>query len=160
LFVFLLVRYVTGDAGVFHLVVIFGLANVGSVASVVRSRAMDEITRPYIRAARSAGASRWLLLRDHVLPNVAHVALTAAVLQIPILIVIEATLSYLTVGDTPLLLTPPTLVSWGRLIGRYVATFNATWWPVVFPVIALVGTVLALNLAGEGVRRALGPEGR
>lgn len=160
LFVFLLYRFVTGDAGVFHLVVIFGLAHAGSVASVVRSRALDEIKRPYIRAARSAGASRWIVLRDHVIPNVAHVALTAAILQIPTLVVIEATLSYLRVRGAPIMLTPPTLVSWGRLIGRSIQGLSATWWTVIFPVVALVVTILALNLAGEGLRKALGPEGR
>jgi ABC-type dipeptide/oligopeptide/nickel transport system permease subunit len=58
------------------------------------------------------------------------------------------------------MLTPPTLVSWGRLIGRSMQSLSATWWPVVFPVLALVVTMLALNLAGEGLRKALGPEGR
>jgi peptide/nickel transport system permease protein len=161
IFVFLLVRFLTGDAGVFHLVLIFGIANAGSVASVVRSRALNEVDRSYVQAARAAGASRYGVLRDHILPNVAHVALTAAVLQIPILIVLEATLSYLpSQFGNPLMLTPPTLVSWGRVIGRNMKTLSAVWWPAVFPVIALVTTVLALNLSGEGLRRALGPEGR
>ncbi|MFB6153714.1 MAG: ABC transporter permease [Halodesulfurarchaeum sp.] len=160
LFVFLLIRFLTGDASPFHLVAVFGIANAGSVASVVRSRALDEVGKPYIRAARSAGASRSRLLRDHVVPNVAHVALTAAVLQVPTLIVLEATLSHLQIGGVPIMLHRPTLVSWGKLIGRYTGTLSAVWWPVLFPVLGLVTTVFSLNVAGEGVRQALGPEGR
>ncbi|MFB6153713.1 MAG: ABC transporter permease [Halodesulfurarchaeum sp.] len=163
LFVFLLVRAITGNGSVFFLVLIFGLINAGSVASVVRSRALDEVGKPYIRAARSAGASRWAIIRDHIVPNVSHVALTAAVLQIPILIVTEATLSYLKVGSfmpSPIMTTPPSLVSWGKLIARDIQVVSAVWWPVVFPILALFVTVLAINVFGEGLRQAFAPEAR
>lgn len=160
LFVFLLVRALTGEGSVFFLVLIFGLINAGSVASVVRSRAMDEVDKDYIQAARSAGASRWGVVKDHIVPNVSHVALTAAIVQIPILIVTEATLSYLKVGDfnpSPIMTIPPSLVSWGQLIARDIQVVSAVWWPVVFPILALVLTVIAVNVFGEGLRQAFAP---
>lgn len=160
LFAFLLVRAITGNGSVFFLVLIFGLINAGSVASVVRSRALDEVDKEYIKAARSAGATRWGVVVDHVVPNVSHVALTAAILQIPILIVTEATLSYLKVGQfvpSPIMTTPPSLTSWGQLIARDIEVVSAVWWPVVFPIVALFITVLAVNVFGEGLRQAFAP---
>lgn len=160
LFVFLLIRAITGEGSVFFLVLIFGIINAGSVASVVRSRALDEVDKDYIQAARSAGASRWEVVANHVVPNVSHVALTAAILQIPILIVTEATLSYLKVGDfnpSPIMTTPPSLVSWGQLIARDIEVVSAIWWPVVFPILALFLTVVAVNVFGEGLRQAFAP---
>lgn len=160
LFVFLIVRALTGEGSVFFLVLIFGVINAGSVASVVRSRAMDEVDKDYIQAARSAGASRWGVVKDHIVPNVSHVALTAAIVQIPILIVTEATLSYLKVGGftpSPILTIPPSLVSWGKLIARDIEAVSAVWWPVVFPILALVITVIAVNVFGEGLRQAFAP---
>lgn len=162
LLVFLVVRLLVGSGTVFMLVVIFGLINAGAVASVVRSRALDEVQEEYVMAARAAGASRLEVIRDHLMPNVSHVALTAVVLQIPTIVVTEATLSYIQVGSTPgpILTTPPSLISWGKLIANNIDRVVAVWWPVVFPVLALFVTVLALNVFGEGLRQAFAPEAR
>lgn len=161
LFVYLTVRLFTGSGTIFLLVVIFGLINAGAVASVVRSRALDEVQKDYIQAARSAGASRWEVIRTHVMPNVSHVALTGVILQIPMLIITEATLSYLKVGfiqPGSVITIPPNVISWGRLIARDVTRISAVWWPVFFPIMALFITILAINVFGEGVRQAFAPE--
>lgn len=163
LFVFLVVRILTGEGSVFFLVLIFGLIKWGSVASVVRSRALDETEKGYVTAARSAGASRWRVIKDHLIPNVAHVALTAAILQVPFFIIVEATLSYLQVGSfmaSPILTTPPTTISWGKVIAQNVRQIGTIWWTSVFPVLALFVTVLALNVFGDTLRGVLDPRVR
>lgn len=163
LFVFLVVRILTGEGSVFFLVLIFGLIKWGSVASVVRARALDETEKGYVTAARSAGASPWRVIRDHLMPNVAHVALTAAILQVPFFIIVEATLSYLQVGSfmpSPILTTPPTVISWGKVIAQNVRQIGTIWWTSVFPVLALFVTVLALNVFGDGLRGVLDPRAR
>lgn len=163
LFVFLVVRVLTAEGSVFFLVLIFGLIKWGSVASVVRSRALDELDKGYVTAAESAGASRWRVIRDHLIPNVAHVALTAAILQVPFFIIVEATLSYLEVGSfmpAPILTMPPTVISWGSVIAQNVRMIGTLWWTSVFPVLALFITVLALNVFGDSLRGVLDPRAR
>lgn len=163
LFVFLVVRVLTSEGSVFFLVLIFGLIKWGSVASVVRSRALDEIDKGYVTAAESAGASKWRVIRDHLIPNVAHVALTAAILQVPFFIIVEATLSYLEVGSfmpAPILTMPPTVISWGSVIAQNVRMIGTIWWTSVFPVLALFITVLALNVFGDSLRGVLDPRAR
>jgi len=142
---------------------IFGLIKWGSVASVVRSRALDETDKGYVTAARSAGASQWRVIKDHLIPNVSHVALTAAILQVPFFIIVEATLSYLQVGSfmpSPILTTPPTTISWGTVIAQNVRQIGTIWWTSVFPVLALFITVLALNVFGDTLRGVLDPRAR
>lgn len=74
-------------------------------------------------------------MRWHLIPNVVRSAVNTAIYQIPLLITIEATLSFLEFGfkSSPLLLIPPTLESWGDLIGDDIGNFFPQWWHVVVP---------------------------
>lgn len=159
LLVFLVWRWVAEDGSLFAFVVIFGLINWGNVAVVVRSRALDEVSKEYVRAAEAAGAGRLSVVREHLVPNVSRTAASAAVYQVPLFVTIEATLSFLKFGapPSPLLLTPPTVISWGRMIGRNVAAFKPYWWPVVGPVLALLLTILALNVVANHLQDVLDP---
>ena len=74
-----------------------------------------------------------------------------ATLQIPLNILIEAALSFLGIG-----IRPPT-ISWGQMIASATPIFNTAWWYMVFPGVALLITVLAFNLLGDGLRDALNP---
>ena len=76
-----------------------------------------------------------------------------ASLLIPTNILLEAALSYLSVG-----IRPPT-ASWGQMISDATPTFNTAWWYMVFPGVALLLTVLAFNLVGDGLLDALNPRG-
>lgn len=159
LLVFLTWRWITGTAGVFELVVVFGLANWGTVAAVVRSRARDEMAADYVRAARAAGAGPVTVVREHLLPNVSRTAVSAAVYQLPLLITVEATLSFLKFGFPPsfLLLTLPTQESWGRMIGRNIEAVQPLWWRVAAPVAALLLTVFALSVVADSLQDYLDP---
>ena len=157
LLVFLLWRWVAADGSLFVLVLAFGLVNWGNVAVVVRSRALNVVTEDYVAAAEAGGAGALEVVADHLVPNVSRTAVSAAVYQVPLFVTIEATLSFLKFGDPPsfLLTTLPTQESWGRMIGRNATGFDPYWWRVAVPVLALLCTILALNLLANAVHDVL-----
>jgi ABC-type dipeptide/oligopeptide/nickel transport system permease subunit len=99
------------------------------------------------------GASDLRIMFREILPNLAAPVLVFSSLQIPLNILIEAALSFLGVG-----IRPPT-ASWGQMISAATPIFTTAWWYMVFPGAALLLTVLAFNLLGDGLRDALNPRG-
>jgi peptide/nickel transport system permease protein len=157
--VFLVWRWAAADGSLFVLVVTFGLVNWGNVAIVVRSRALTEVSQDYVMAAEASGASALEVVYDHLVPNVSRTAISSAVYQVPMFVVVEATLSFLRAGDppSPVLLTPPTKPSWGRIIGGHVEFIDPFWWVVVVPMVALLLTILSLNLTADALQDVLDP---
>ena len=107
--------------------------------------------REFVDAARALGASDLRIMFREILPNLTAPIIVYASLLIPTNILIEAALSYLGVG-----IRPPT-ASWGQMIASATPIFNTAWWYMVFPGTALLLTVLAFNLLGDGLRDALNP---
>lgn len=135
------------------MVVVFGLLNWGDVARLVRSEVLQVREAEFITAARGAGVARWPVIRHHVIPNVTPTVLSITTLKLPLLVIVEATLSYLTFGD-------PRVVSWGNVVSVSVLTNQDPtlyWWIGAFPIGALVLTTLALSLFGNSLQDALDP---
>jgi peptide/nickel transport system permease protein len=120
-------------------------------ARIVRGLVLSLREREFVEAARALGASDFRIMFREILPNLIAPIIVYATLQIPLNILIEASLSYLGVG-----VRPPT-ASWGQMIAAATPTFNTAWWYMVFPGAALLLTVLAFNLLGDGLRDALNP---
>ncbi|HTB71484.1 MAG TPA: ABC transporter permease [Solirubrobacteraceae bacterium] len=120
-------------------------------ARIVRGLVLSLREREFVEAARAMGASDLRIMFREILPNLVAPIIVYATLQIPLNILIEASLSYLGVG-----VRPPT-ASWGQMIAAATPTFNTAWWYMVFPGAALLLTVLAFNLLGDGLRDALNP---
>jgi peptide/nickel transport system permease protein len=159
LLVYLVWRWVAGDGSLFVLVVTFGLFSWGTVASVVRSRALNEVSKNYVRSAEIGGASTTQIVRWHLIPNVARSAVSTALYQVPVFVTVEATLSFLHFGTppSPLLITGTGHTSWGTMIGKNVEVFDPFWWRVLVPVVALCLTVFALSLFANTVQSILDP---
>jgi ABC-type dipeptide/oligopeptide/nickel transport system permease subunit len=121
------------------------------VGRIVRGLVLSLREREFVDASRALGASDARIMFREILPNLAAPIIVYATLQIPLNILFEAGLSYLGVG-----VRPPT-ASWGQMIAAATPNFNTAWWYMVFPGIALVATVLAFNLLGDGLRDALNP---
>lgn len=132
------------------LIGVFGFLNWGSMARLVRSEALQKTEAEYVDAARSAGHGNLTIIRQHLVPNVSNTVLTAATLQMPTLIILEATLSFLGFGG---ILTH----SWGMLMAIGTRNFPTVWWSATFPAIAIALTVGALNLLGDALRDVLDP---
>jgi peptide/nickel transport system permease protein len=121
------------------------------MARIVRGLTLSLREREFVEASRALGASNRRIMFREILPNLTAPIIVYATLQIPINILIEAALSYLGVG-----IRPPT-ASWGQMISAATPIFNTAWWFMVFPGAALLITVLAFNLLGDGLRDALNP---
>ncbi len=134
-------------------VVIFliALATWPYMARIVRGLVLSLREREFVDASRAMGASNARIMFREILPNLTAPILVYASLQIPLNILYEAALSFLGVG-----IRPPT-ASWGQMISSATPIFTVAWWYMVFPGLALLFTVLAFNLLGDGLRDALNP---
>jgi len=131
-------------------VVIFGWTY---IARIVRGLVLSLREKEFVEASRSLGASNARIMFREILPNLIAPVIVYASLLIPINILFEAALSYLGVG-----VQPPT-ASWGQMIALATPIFSVAWWYMVFPGAALLVTVLAFNLLGDGLQDALNPKG-
>jgi ABC-type dipeptide/oligopeptide/nickel transport system permease subunit len=118
---------------------------------IVRGLVLSLREREFVEASRALGASDARIMFREILPNLAAPIIVYASLQIPTNILFEAALSFLGVG-----IRPPT-PSWGAMIAQATPIFNTAWWFMLFPGLALLVTVLAFNLLGDGLRDALNP---
>jgi len=145
----LLLGLIQPGVGVIVFLIAFGTWSY--FARIVRGLVLSLREREFVDAARALGASDLRIMFREILPNLVAPIIVYATLQIPLNILIEAALSFLGVG-----VRPPT-ASWGQMIAAATPTFNTAWWYMVFPGAALLLTVLAFNLLGDGLRDALNP---
>jgi peptide/nickel transport system permease protein len=123
-----------------------------ALARVVRSRTLSVKEETYIEAMSAQGASEWRIIRRHIAPNVVSVVVVQATFIFADAIITEAALSFLGAG------VPPPEPSWGNILydaKQYI--FNA-WWMTVFPALAAVVAVIALNVLGDGLRDLVDPK--
>ena len=121
-------------------------------ARVVRSAALVVKERDFIRAAVAQGAGEFRIVLRHVLPNVLTPAIVIATLYVGRMILIESALSFLGVG------VPPPTPTWGGILGDGRGYIDTAWWIAFFPGLAIMLTVLAVNLLGDWVRDYLDPK--
>jgi ABC-type dipeptide/oligopeptide/nickel transport system permease subunit len=120
-------------------------------ARIVRGQVLSLREREFVEAAQSLGASSSRIMFREILPNLVAPLIVYATLIIPANILFEASLSFLGVG-----ISEPN-ASWGAMIADAAKTFDTAWWYMVFPGLALLITVLAFNLLGDGLQDALDP---
>jgi peptide/nickel transport system permease protein len=134
------------------LIVAIGASNWVQYARTVRGSTMVEKSKDYIQAARVIGVTPLAIMRRHLLPNVLGPVLVIATINMAVAITTEATLSFLGVGVP---VTQPSLGTLIRVGNDFL--FSGEWWITIFPGIALVVMVLAINLLGDWLRDALNP---
>ncbi|QDP97369.1 ABC transporter permease [Microlunatus elymi] len=132
-------------------ILVIGFFSWASVARIVRGQVLSIREREYIEAARSLGSGNLRIMFVDILPNVLAQVIVYTTLLIPVVIVVQATLSFLGLG-----LQPPT-PDWGGMIAESGSYYRVAWWFTVFPGLALLITTLAFNLFGDGVRDAFDP---
>ncbi len=133
------------------IIFLIALVNWTYVFRIVRGLVLSLREREFVDAARALGASNARIMFREILPNLVAPVIVYATLLIPLNILLEASLSFLGVG-----VRPPT-ASWGQMIAAATPIFNTAWWYMTFPGVALLLTVLAFNLLGDGLRDALNP---
>jgi peptide/nickel transport system permease protein len=133
------------------LILVIALASWPYIGRIIRGQVLSLREKEFIEASRSLGASNSRIIFRELLPNLVAPIIVYTTLVLPTNVLFEAALSFLGVG-----VQPPT-ASWGQMIASAVPIFDSAWWYMVFPGVALVLTVLAFNLVGDGLQDALNP---
>lgn len=118
------------------------------VARLVRGEFLTLRQRDFVAAAQLSGQSTPRIILTQILPNAASPIVVMASLMVATAILLESSLSFLGLGD-------PNQMSWGYMVGSARTVLRQAWWMAVFPGAAIVLTVLALNLVGEGLNDGL-----
>jgi len=132
------------------IILAIGLTGWTGVARLVRSETLSLRTRDFVVASRALGASSTRIIFRHLIPNVMSPIIVIATLSIPGVILAEAALSFIGLGD-------PSVTSWGIILNAGQSSLDTAWWVAVEPGIMLFLTVLAFNFLGDGLRDAFDP---
>jgi peptide/nickel transport system permease protein len=136
-----------------NIVIILGAVYWTRYARVIRGEVLSLREREFVKLAEIAGASRARVILRHVLPNVLNSAMVLASLTIGVVIIAEASLSFLGVG------VPPPQPAWGSMLAEGRAMLMAgDWWLTVFPGLCILLVVLATQLLGDWLRIRLDPQ--
>lgn len=140
--------------GLFNLILVLVITTWVTFFRVVRGEVLSVREEQYVWAARSIGCSTSRTIRRYILPNVATSIIVVGTLLVANMIIFEASLSFLGLG------VPSNIPTWGRIVSdgrQYVAS---EWWISLFPGLAILLTVLGINLLGDWLRDELDPKGR
>lgn len=139
------------EPSIWYIMIIIGLTGWMGVARLVRAEVLSLRERDFILAARAIGASNSRIIFRHILPNALSPVLVAATLGVAGAILTESALSFLGIG------VQPPVPSWGNMLTAGKDYLEFAWWLSLFPGLAILVTVIAYNLVGEGLRDALDP---
>ncbi|MGH7309343.1 MAG: ABC transporter permease [Candidatus Rokuibacteriota bacterium] len=133
------------------IIVVIGVSSWVIYARVVRGSVLSLREREFVQAAHALGLRDWRIVVRHILPNAFTPWLVVATLDMARVIVIESALSFLGLG-----VQPPT-PTWGGMLADGRVYITTAWWLATFPGLAILVTVLGINLFGDGLRDTLDP---
>jgi peptide/nickel transport system permease protein len=134
-----------------NLIIVLALTGWVRYARIIRGQVLSLREREFILSARAIGAGPLRIMLRHILPNVLTPALVVATLELARVIVMEAALSFLGLG-----VQPPS-PSWGRMLAEGRTLISSAWWISTFPGVAILLTVLSVNLVGDWLRDHFDP---
>jgi ABC-type dipeptide/oligopeptide/nickel transport system permease subunit len=137
--------------GIGNIILVLGITGWERYARVVRAEVLALREREFVQAARAVGVSNAKIVFGHIMPNTFSSVIVMATLQTAQAILAEAALSFLGLG------TGRTYPSWGQMISLGRDYISIAWWLSTFPGLAILLTVLAINLVGDRIRDVLDP---
>ena len=137
-----------------NLILVLGCTRWPRYARVTYAQTLAVREQEFVHAERALGASDARILARHLLPNVLSPIIVVATLEVGLMIIFEAALSFLGLG------VQPPAPSWGGMLSEGREYLATAWWLATFPGLAIMLTVLAANLVGDGAREALDPRAR
>jgi peptide/nickel transport system permease protein len=140
--------------GLLNLIIVLAVTTWVNYFRVVRGETLAAREEQYVWAARSIGCSDLRIVCRHILPNVAASIIVIATLLIANVIIFEASLSFLGLG------VPPSIPTWGRIVSDGREYVTRAWWIALFPGLAILCTVMGMNLLGDWLWETLNPQGR
>ncbi len=149
-FILLVVLVAIAQPSIHTIVLAIGLVTWPTVARLVRAEFRSLRQKDFVTAARSVGHGHaWIIFRE-ILPNALPPVIVTASVMVATAILMESALSFMGMGD-------PNVVSWGSMIGAGRELLRTAWYLTAAPGLAIVFTVLAFNLIGDGLNDALNP---
>jgi peptide/nickel transport system permease protein len=140
--------------GLFNIVLFMMLSQWVQYARLVRGMVLSVREREFVQAARAFGVADWAMIRHHILPHVLGPVIILMTLNVANNILLESSLTFLGLGVDPL------IPSWGGMLADGRTYMQTAWWVSVFPGLAIMLTVLGLNLLGDWLRDRLDPAGK
>lgn len=137
-----------------NVVLVLALTSWIRYARIIRAQVLSLREREFVQSAHAIGASTPRIMFFHILPNVLTPALVVGTLELARIIIMDSALSFLGLG-----VQPPT-PSWGRMLADGRVYISSAWWAVTFPGLAIVLTVLSVNLFGDWLRDYFDPKTR
>jgi peptide/nickel transport system permease protein len=136
-----------------NIIIVIGITSWPSTARLIHAQVLTLKERDYVDRSRALGGSNWHVMTRHIVPNVSPLILANTTLTVPIVILSEATLSFLGLGD-------PTNASWGQMLDDAFESGAVTveaWWYIVPPGLGIMLVVLAFTLVGQALEEILDP---
>lgn len=135
----------------FNLILVLGASDWVIYARTIRGSVLSLKEKEFVESARAAGTRHPAIIYRHILPNVISPLLVLGTLRVANIIIWESGLSFLGMG------VPPPAPSWGRMLAEGRMYITDAWWLATFPGLAIMLTILSINLLGDGLRDALDP---
>ena len=149
-FIFAILLVAIMKPSIISIVIAIAVVSWPSVARLVRGEFMALKNREFVQACHTLGMNDLRIMMREILPNCLSPIIVVGSLMVATAILIESGLAFLGLGD-------PNIMSWGFQIGAGRTMLRSAWWVCTFPGIAILITVLAINLVGEGLNDALNP---
>ncbi len=138
--------------GVLNVVLVLGIGQWVIYARIARGETISQREKEYVEAARSSGMRPWGIIFIHILPNIFAPILVIATFNVASVILAEAALSFLGLG------VPPDVPTWGGMLAESRdQLLGGKWWLALYPGLAIMFTVLSLNILGDWLRDILDP---
>jgi peptide/nickel transport system permease protein len=135
---------------IWNVIFVIGILTWPATARLLRAEFLTLTKREFVEAARAMGMSNFKIIVGGILPNAISPVVVNASLEIAGAILLEASLSFLGLGD-------PSVMSWGMMLHNSQEYFSRAWWMAAFPGLALFLSALGLTLVGDGLNDALNP---
>ena len=148
-FLALLVVAIFG-ASIWGIIFVIGILSWAEIARLLRAEYLTLRERPFVTAARAYGAPNFQIILMEILPNASSPIIVAASLQVASAVLLEASLSFLGVGD-------PNVMSWGTMLNSAQQFLRLAWWNATFPGLAICLMTLGIALISDGLNDALNP---
>jgi peptide/nickel transport system permease protein len=139
-------------AGFVNMILVLGVTGWPIYARVIRAEVLSLREREFVVAGTALGGGPLRILAAHILPNVANLIVVLASVEVARMIIVESFLSYLGLG------VPPPAPSWGGMLSEGQLYVLTKWWLATFPGLAILFTVLGVNLIGDALRDLLDPK--
>lgn len=149
-FIFAILLVAIMSPSIRSVVIAIAVVSWPTVMRLVRGEFMSLRNRDFVQACVTLGMPHWRIIFLQILPNCLSPIIVAASLMVATAILIESGLAFLGLGD-------PNVMSWGFLVGAGRTILRTAWWVCAIPGMAILLTVLAINLVGEGLNDALNP---